>query len=49
MKKKSIFAGKSVEELVEEANAALREENDEKLSEEELIEEDAEYGYFQNQ
>ena len=45
--KKYAFKEKSIEELVAEANKHL--ENVIKMTEEEEIEDDAEYGYFQNE
>jgi hypothetical protein len=47
--KKSVFEEKSVEELVKEANSAVREDDKKQPSQEELAEEEAEYGYFQQQ
>lgn len=49
MEKKYPFEIKSVEELVKEANEALRNAGDSMMTEEEEIKDDAEGGYFQDE
>lgn len=44
--KKFPFTEKSVEELIEEANTALK--SNKYMSDEEQLEDDAQYGYFQD-